>query len=299
MGILLVIVLGATGLALAVIATRLGRSPWLAAIAVSLVVVNPLLISTIGLETYLGIALIAVLGAAVLAQRPVAIGVVCGLLLLTRADLAAFAVAALIGVITSSPAGTRLRLLVRIIGVAGMVALPWFAASWWWLGSAIPDTLLFKMSETWTEKSFAGGLWYYEVGFPGTVALSVLPAVAGLIVVTMSRRRGARPWRGKAGALAIAWGLGAVLHIGVYALLQPPPYHWYYGPAIGALTMLAVVGVAGLSRSVQWTGSAAGALVIVAATVFLAMRPWIVMPISSNWASPAEYAALAAVRPDS
>lgn len=164
--ILLVITLGVTGGALAVIASRLGRSPWLAAIAVSLLVVNPLLISTIGLETYLGIALIAALGAAVVAQRPVAIGVVCGLLALTRADLAAFAFAALIGVIASSPAGARLRLLVRVVGVAGMVALPWFAASWWWLGSAIPDTLLFKMSETWPKCRSPAGSGITKLVFP-------------------------------------------------------------------------------------------------------------------------------------
>jgi hypothetical protein len=293
-GILFILTLGVTGGALAVIATRLGRSPWLAAIAVSLLVVNPLLISTIGLETYLGIALIAALGAAVVARRPVAIGVACGLLVLTRADFVAFAFAALIGVTASSPADSRLRVGARMTGVAGVVALPWFAASWWWLGSAIPDTLLFKMSETWTEMSFAGGLWHYEIGFPGTVALSVLPALAGLIVITLARLGGARPWRGRAAALAATWGLGAVLHIAVYALLQPPPYHWYYGPAIGALTMLAVLGVAGLARGHQWTGSAVGALVVVTAVVFLALRPWAVMPISSNWASPAEYAALVA-----
>jgi len=83
----------------------------------------------------------------------------------------------------------------------------------------------------------------------------------------------------------------------VYLLLGPPPYHWYYGPAIGALIMLAVLGVARLSTQLRWAGLTVGMLVIAATGVFLVGRPWAVMPISSNWASAAEYAALAAKIP--
>src|SRR5438874_341516 len=54
--------------------------------------------------------------------------------------------------------------------------------------------------------------------------------------------------------LVVVWGLGLILHLSVYLLLGPPPYHWYYGPAIGALIMLAVLGVAGLSTQLRWAG---------------------------------------------
>jgi hypothetical protein len=293
-GILLIITLAATGATLSVICVRLGRSPWLAAMAVCLLVVNPLLISTIGLETYLGIALIAAVGAAVLARRPLAVGAVCGLLVLTRADLAAFALAALIVVVARSPAGTRLKHFAQVTGIAGVVALPWFAASWWWLGSAIPDTLLFKVSETWEGNSFAVGLWYYELGYPVAVALSVLPAAVGLISLAAWSAAGVRRRGGTAGVLVAVWGLGAILHTTVYLLLQPPPYHWYYGPAIGAFTMIGVLTMGELPPRLQWTASAVGTLMIAATVVFLATRPWVVMPVSSNWASAAEYAALAA-----
>jgi hypothetical protein len=222
-GILLIITLAATGATLSVICVRLGRSPWLAAMAVCLLVVNPLLISTIGLETYLGIALIAAVGAAVLARRPLAVGAVCGLLVLTRADLAAFALAALIVVVARSPAGTRLKHFAQVTCIAGVVALPWFAASWWWLGSAIPDTLLFKVSETWEGNSFAVGLWYYELGYPVAVALSVLPAAVGLISLAAWSAAGVRRRGGTAGVPVAVWGLGAILHTTVYLLLQPPP----------------------------------------------------------------------------
>lgn len=296
-GILLIASLVATGAALSAICARLGRSQWLAAIAVSLLVVNPLLISTIGLETYLGIALVATLGAAVVARRPVATGAVCGLLVLTRPDLAAFAAAALIAVIATSPTRTRARRVAQVMGVAGVVALPWFVASWWWLGSAVPDTLLFKTSEVWAGNSFAVGLWHYRLAYPLAVALSVLPAALGLVVLAVWSAVGTRRRAGSARVLAVVWGLGALLHITVYLLLRPPPYHWYYGPAIGSLSMLAVLGIGMCNRRLRWTGSTGGAVLVAATVVFLAARPWTVMPISTNWASATEYAALAARAP--
>ncbi|MGH3782224.1 MAG: hypothetical protein ACRDRO_16815 [Pseudonocardiaceae bacterium] len=296
-GILLLAALAATGGALSVICARLGRSQWLAAIAVGLLAVNPLLISTIGLETYLGVALVAALGATVIAQRPIATGVVCGLLTITRPDLAAFAFAAFIAVIASSPGGAGARRLGKVIGVAGVVALPWFAASWWWLGSAIPDTLLFKTSEVWVGNSFAVGLWHYWLAYPLAVELSLLPAVIGLVMLAVFSALGTRRRAGSVAALAVVWGFGAILHVTVYLALRTPPYHWYYGPAIGSLTMLAVVGVGMFDRRVQWTGSAVAAVLIAATAAFLVARPWTVMPISTNWASASEYAALAARAP--
>ena len=296
-GILLVASLAATGAALSKICGRLGRSQWLAAVAVSLLVVNPLLISTIGLETYLGIALIAILGAVVVARRPVAVGAVCGLLVLTRPDLAGFALAALIAVIASSPSRTRARRAAQVMGVAGVVALPWFVVSWWWLGSAVPDTLLFKTSEVWTGDSFATGLWHYGRPYPVAVVLSVLPAAFGLVALATCSAVATRRRAGPAGLLAVVWGLGALLHITVYLLLRPPPYHWYYGPAIGSLSMLAVLSMGMCDRRLRWTGSTGGAVLIAATVMFLAARPWTLPPISTNWASAAQYAALAARAP--
>ncbi len=298
-GILLIASLAVAGAALSMSCARLGYRQWPAAMAVSLLAVNPLLISTIGLETYLGLALIAVLGFAVLARRPVVTGVVCGLLVLTRADLAAFAIAALIAVIGISPARSAtiqagVRRVAHMVGAASAVALPWFAASWWWLGSAVPDTFLLKVNEVWAGRSFATGLWYFWLGYPLAVALSVLPAVFGVVALVVWSVAWARRLAGPGGVLAIVWGIGAVGHITVYLLLKVPPYQWYYGPAIGALSMLAVLSLGALSRPLQFAGSPIGVLLIAVTAVFLAGRPWTLTTISGNWASASEYAALAA-----
>ncbi|MGH3670527.1 MAG: hypothetical protein ACRDSH_07805 [Pseudonocardiaceae bacterium] len=293
-GVLLIASLAVTGVALSLTCARVGLSQWFAAIGIGFVVVNPLLISTIGLETYLGIALIAALGCAVVARRPVVTGVVCGLLVLTRADLVAFALAALIAVIGSSPARTRMRRAGHVLGVAGLVALPWFAVSWWWLGSAIPDTLLLKVNEVWVDRSFANGLWHFWLGYPLAVELSLLPAAFGLLALAAWSVLGARRVGGAGAALAVVWGIGALLHIGVYLLLKVPPYQWYYGPAIGALSMHAALSAGGLSRRWRYAVSPSGVLLIAATAVFLTVRPWTLTTISGNWASASEYAALAA-----
>lgn len=293
-GILLIASLAVTGAALSTSCARLGYGQWPATVAVSLLVVNPLLISTIGLETYLGLALVAVLGFVVLARRPVVIGVVCGLLVLTRADLAAFAIAALIAVIGTSPTRTRIRCITHMAGTASAVAVPWFAASWWWLGSAVPDTLLLKVNEVWADRSFATGLWYFWLGYPLAVALSLLPAVFGVVDLVVWSVAWARRLAGPGGVLAVVWGIGAVGHITVYLLLKVPPYQWYYGPAIGALSMLAALSLGALSRPSQFAGSPIGVLLIAVTAVFLVWRPWTLTTISGNWASASEYAALAA-----
>jgi hypothetical protein len=295
-GIVFVVSLAVTGDVLSGLCSRLGRSHWVAALAVSLLVVNPLLVSTIGLETFLAIALIAAVGAAVVAQRTVLTGLLCGLLVLTRADLVAFVVAALIALAASLPAGSRLRTVTFVIGLATAVALSWFAASWWWLGSAVPDTLLFKTSEVWPGNSFVTGLWHYLHRFPLAVGLSVLPAAAGVALAGWAAV-GEHQRPGPMRLLAVVWGLGALVHLMVYLLLGVPPYHWYYGPAIGALTMLAALGAATLSHQLRWAAATVGILVIAATGGFFAGRPWAVMPISTNWASAAEYAALAAKIP--
>ena len=121
-GVLLVLALAVTGAALGGICAELDRSRWAAVAGVVLVAVNPLLVSVIGMETHLAIALVAVLAWTVLARRPYLAGVVCGLLLLTRADLAGFGVAAAVAVVLTIGFGRALALhRDRRAGVAAVV----------------------------------------------------------------------------------------------------------------------------------------------------------------------------------
>jgi hypothetical protein len=298
-GALLVAVLGVTGAALGAIADRFGWSPWSAPVAVGLLVVNPLLVSVIGMETHLALGIVAVLGWTIVTGRTAATGALCGLLVLTRADLVAFALAALLAVLLLSP-GRRWRAGTRVVGTAVAVTLPWFVASWWWLGSAVPDTLLVKMSEGMGDRTFANGLWFFYLGYPFAVVASLVPALVGLAVAALVAVRAVTRRRISAttAALVLVWGAGALLHVGVYLLLGTAPYQWYYGPAIGALSIVAAMIAGPATPPLRALVLIGGAVLIAVTAGYLAVRPWTLTTISGNWAAATEFAELAARAPD-
>lgn len=279
-GVLLVLALAVTGAALGGICAHLDRSRWAAVAGVALVAVNPLLVSVIGMETHLAIALVAALAWAVLARKPYLAGVVCGLLLLTRADLAGFGLAAAVAVALTIGFSRALA----FIGITGLVSLPWSVVSWLWLGSAVPDTMVIKLGESMGDRTFANGLYYFFEAYPFAVAASLVPPVVGVVVLLGG-------WRPGAAAVHLVLGVGGLLHAGTYLLLDTAPYQWYYGPAIGALTMLGAVGARRASLRTVTMGASVAAVVLTAG--YLVARPWTLTTISGNWATPTEYRALA------
>jgi hypothetical protein len=170
------------------------------------------------------------------------------------------------------------------IGIAGLVSLPWSVVSWFWLGSAVPDTMVIKLGEGMGGRTFANGLYYFFLGYPFAVAASLVPAIIGVLVLLGGWRRAVAP-------VHLVLGVGGLLHACTYLLLDTAPYQWYYGPAIGALTMLGAIGV---PRAALRTVALGGSVAMVAATaVYLVARPWTLTTITGNWATPTEYRALA------
>lgn len=279
-GIVLVLALAVTGAALGSICAHLEWSRWAAVAGVALVAVNPLLVSVIGMETHIAIALVAALAWAILVRRPHLAGVACGLLLLTRADLAGFGLAAAVAVAVTIGFVRALA----FIGITGLVSLPWSVLSWFWLGSAVPDTMVIKLGESMGDRTFANGLYYFFEAYPFAVTASLIPPLVGVVVLLGG-------WRPGAAAVHLVLGVGGLLHAGTYLLLDTAPYQWYYGPAIGALSMLGAVGAQRASLRTVTLGASVTAVVLT--TVYLVARPWTLTTITGNWATPTEYRALA------
>jgi hypothetical protein len=275
-----------TALALAAVGWsvhRLGRAvdaPAASYLTVAVLGTSPLLVSTIGLETYVALALLAPAATALTERRPVACGLLAGLLVLCRPDLGMVAVLLLLLTGRGSP---------RAVVAALVVALPWAAFAWWHLGSLIPDTWVFKYGGS----GFARGLLVHYSHEPAAIALSVVPAVAGLLALPAW-------WRHPAARL---WAGGAGLHVAALTVLGTWIYHWYYGPAVGALAMLGCLAVA---RSLERGGVRTWLLVptslaLVAVSVGFLVEHGPVRdraPVSINWASEAQYRALAATLPE-
>ncbi len=281
-GVLLVLTYAALAASLTRIGVRLGAPPWRApAAGLALLATSPMLLSTVGLESALALAIMVVLAERVSARAPWTAGVLAGLLVLARPDLGAVA---LVAVVASGRDWWR----VALGGTAA--ALPWFAWSWWALGSAIPDTLLVKSGTSWGPWTYLNGVVLWWDRFPLVIALIGLPALAGLLALPFWL---ARPDLRRVGAVL---GLGAVAHAAAMGVLDVPPFHWYYAPAAGALTVLAALTCARARLPV----AAAGAVIAVAAVA--AVAAWTVAAtgpplLTSNWATAAQYQRIAVQLP--
>ena len=274
-GVLLTVTYALLAACLTRIGVRIGVPAWRApAAGLVLLGTSPLLLSTVGLESALGLALVSFLAERVSARAPWAAGVLAGLLVLTRPDLGAVG---LVAVVACGRAWWRAAL------GATAVALPWLAWAWWALGSAIPDTLLVKSGSHWGPWTYANGVGLWWEKFPLATAVIVLPVLAGLLALPYWL---ARPDLRRPGAVL---GVGAVAHAGVMVLLDVPPFHWYYAPAAGGLTLLAALTCA----RVRWPVAAAVPVVALAAVAAGAVVTSGVPPLTSNWATAAQYERIA------
>lgn len=268
----------------------LGWSRWFAVAAVLVLGTSPLLVSTIGLETYLVVAIVAALVRAATAERPGLAGIAAGVLVLVRLDLVMFVIAAL-------AAPTLLRRAPRFLLTGIVVALPWFLVSWWFLGSAVPDTLLLKAGDQWGPWTYLNGLLLYSRVYPEATYLSVVPAGLGIVVGLFLLGRSVARRSGRLGGVVAILGGGAALHAIAFTLLHTAPYHWYYGPALGAASLLGVLGLAELPRLVRGVGLVGSGALVVVAGIFLGRHDWATAPITTNWATPDQYRAAAALAP--
>jgi hypothetical protein len=262
---------------LAELAADTGLPRLLPVVAVGSLLVNPLLLSTVGLEPYLTAALFAGLLRYGVARRSVAFGVVAGLTVLARPDTA---VVVIVVALVLRPGWAR------AIGAALAVTLPWYVVSWFVLGSALPDTLVMKVGDSWSAYGFWNGPLLYLAVYPAATVLAFLPVLVGLAVLVgllaVRLRAEWAPWQ----RAVVAAGLGAVGHYGAYCLLHTAPYHWYYAPLIVGTTLCAAI----VAVRARWAVVAAAGLACAALVVDLQHGvPWARAPISTNWATAAEY----------
>ncbi len=265
-----------------------GMPAWTGLAGTALVVLNPLLLSTVGLEMPVAAAVLGVLLAATVGDRPWMFGAAAGALALLRLDLGVFVVIALLG----RPA--LWRVWWKWLTAAVALTAPWFTFSWLHFGSALPDTLVIKqLQRAWGPHSFDNGLVRLVDGAPVAMALAVLPAACGTIAVLVlglgrlfGRMRGAWPWA--------LFGLGGSAHYAIYTQLDVPPYHWYYVPWILG-TSLALVGLLGTASArirLAVPVLAVCAALLVPQVVFSVHHglPWRTAPIQTNWGTAADYA---------
>jgi hypothetical protein len=255
---------------------------WLGTLAF---VFNPLLISAMGLESSLFIALFVLSINSFISEKWDLLAISLGLLTMTRAEGGLFFLVFL-------PFIPEVKRKMRFSFLYGLSIAPWYLFSWVYLGSALPDTLFIKTNlGPWGQWDFFNGLIRYLGTYPFETVLSFafLP-LAGSALVN-------RKWRSTA-LLIVA--LAGVAHFIGYSVLRVPPYHWYYVPQVATIIILGSLGM-GLGYKNASTLVQKRMLGFIIAVCFvtplfgmgyiLARDDFSIreMPIHSNWATAESY----------
>ncbi len=230
------------------------RSPALAAlaaaVAVAIVLANPLLSASVGMETPLYLAaLLAVFAAYRRAwQHPageqrwlLAAAAAAAIAFLLRPD------GALAGLVVGAHwLVTRRRVPWGALAVGLLLALPWVLFAWSYYGSPLPNTLAAKISQGLPDRAGQWGQQLWAVGreWVGANPLAALLAVAG---AGLALRRSGAPVSPdqRVRRLMLAW---AALYIGFHVALRVRGYYWYYVPLLPVLALLAGDGAVGVVR---------------------------------------------------
>jgi hypothetical protein len=281
------------------------RFAWIAA---PLLIVNPIIASSTGLETGMTVTLLVWLLDAGARGRWRTFGWLAGVGVVLRPDLViVVAVVWLLHPALRRP--SPLRAVAATTWRAALVGLPWYAFSWLYFGSAIPDTLAVKRSQDWGH--FDVGLWqrYYPL-FPWAVTAVLTSAAAGAIALVAAPAL----WRSRFRPVVLsvtAGGLSGLAYYAAYTQLRVPPYFWYYAIPLASLTLVAAFGVSAASVLLARPGLAAQrtkfvgrALATVGGTALLApmLAPWASglsnhlplreAPVHGNWALASQYRAI-------
>ncbi|NUR27423.1 MAG: hypothetical protein HOV83_16515 [Catenulispora sp.] len=214
------------------------------ATAAVLMILNPWLLVTRGMETSLFVCLLLLTSLLLADRRHAPAGFTLAAATLVRGDGAVVALVAAVFV------AVELRAFPKRLALGALAAaVPWTIFAFAVIGSPFPDTLAAKAAQ--------GRSGYWGTGDVYIKGLTEMPSVFGfdgwfkVIVVLGAPGLVATLWiRGLRRALA-PYLIGALVVFAVYGLaIKTPAYHWYYGMQVALLTLGAGVTIGVVSRAV-------------------------------------------------
>ncbi len=247
---------------------------------------NPLLISTIGLESILFATLFVASIYFYLEKKWYLLALMLSMLTITRPDGGLFFIVFLLFIPT-------IKLRLKFILVYVLSIAPWYIFSWIYLGSILPDTFFIKTSQkSWGSWDFSNGLIMFFRHFPLEVTLSFLFLPALLLLCNK------KVW--KIGNILLLICIAGLVHYIGYSLLKVPPYHWYYAPEVTVVILLGALtlSVSYLQATHLWTKKLFAILIaiylispVIGVFYLLKKDNYHIkeMPIHTNWASHEQY----------
>ena len=263
--------------------TGTGIFGWMAALALAF---NPLLISTLGLESIVFAAFFVLAIYSFYFQKWTTLGIALGLLTLTRPEGILFFLVFFLFV----PAN-RIRIQILITYI--LCITPWYLFSWIYLGSFVPDTFFIKTEQgTWWESDFFNGI---RTAYGRLYRLEVILSFVFLPLTLLLLSKKIR----EAVILAVI-GLAGFIHFIGYSSIGVPPFHWYYVPEVITIILFGSLGLGVLYRNsrkpwqrrvlasltaICFLVPALGMLSILQKDSFRVQE----MPVHSNWATHEQY----------
>lgn len=254
-------------------------------IAASLLILNPFLFSSAGLESIFLVVVFISFIRFFLEKKYFLLGIFLGLLYLTRPDGILLAFPFLISL------GNRPLEFLKVVFSSAFIILPWMLFSYFYFGSLIPDTLLIKKTQTWGTFNFGNGLILYFHIYPFELFILIFSIVL-LVTLAFSKISFQLNLTQR---LAIFILFSALLHYLAYSLLSVPPYHWYYTPSLSALLLGLSIKAFSFRKKSKMIFAISTYLFFLFYTAVVYFRSFQIkeMPIHTNWTSRDNYRNLA------
>ena len=244
---------------------------------------NPLLLSCLGMETMLFVALFITSLSLFFFQRWYWLALSLALLSLARPD--GFLLFLILSVLVFlRPLPTKKKFLFVALYVITLV--PWHLYSWIHLGSFLPDTLIIKTNQQawYGNVSFGSGLLHlYFVKFPLEMVFSLVLLPFAFLAFRSSNQ--------SARQLMLIVITYSVIHYIAYTALKVPPYHWYYAPLALGCVLSGSIGIAcffGYRRGIRWLLFILPLLGLLSLVASQGLR-FREAPIHTNWATHDQY----------
>ena len=251
-------------------------------VLLGLLAFSPLLISTVGLETYLGCAVLIGVARYGIAGRAVAVGVLCGMAILVRPDMAVPA-GVLAFVLLAARSATGARKLAAATGAAIAVALPWHVFSWFALGGFVPDTTWMKTRFPDAPTMLNAPVGFYDVYYPVIAPLAALPVAAAVAFAVSAGRR----WREPHARVALASFGAGWAHYAAMVAIGAFPQAWYFAPLVACSILTSAI----MLLRLKPTAGVVTAVILGLACVFTVESsfPWTALPMAVNLGRSEQY----------
>ncbi len=192
-----------------------------AIIASMIILLNPLLLSTIGLESFLFCCIFTCSLLCLMCRKPISLGISLGLLTLTRPDgWLYFSLLTGYYILHHTARKEKAKAFYYITITYLITVAPWYLFSWIHLGSFVPETLFIKIHQDWGGNIVTGiPLYFVKYPLEMTISFASIPFAIVFFRKTTSLFKYLLP-------------CCVIAYFFCYLLLGVPPYHWYYVPIV-------------------------------------------------------------------